>query len=75
MLKFGREGDGSMGKTKGKNVVYVGVFRVFWATFLYRPIRFVDLIEINNKNLTLFNRFCVWPAQFLRGPLLNYLIF
>ena len=33
MLKFGREGDGSMGKTKGKNVVYVGVFFVFWAIF------------------------------------------
>ena len=51
-----------MGKTTLKNVVYVGVFLVFWVIFLYRPIRFVDLIEIDNENLTPVNQFCIWPA-------------
>lgn len=49
MLIFDREIDrGDMGQTKEKNVVYVGFFIVFLAIFGHRPIRFVDLIEINN---------------------------
>lgn len=49
MLIFDREVDRrDMGQTKEKNVVYVGFFIVFLAIFGHRPIRFVDLIEINN---------------------------
>ena len=49
MLIFDREVHRrDMGKSKEKNVVYVGFFIVFLAIFGHRPIRFVDLIEINN---------------------------
>ena len=49
MLIFGREIDRrGMGKAMEKNVVYVGFFINFLAIFGLRPIRFVDLIEINN---------------------------
>ena len=37
-----------MRKTKEKYVVYVGFFIAFGAIFGHQPIRFVDLIEINN---------------------------
>ena len=48
MLKFGREvDDRGMGKTKQKNVFYVGFFLIFLTFFGLRPIRFVELIEIN----------------------------
>ena len=50
MLIFYREVDRrDLGKTKDKNVVYVvGFFIVFWAIFGRPPIRFFDLIDINN---------------------------
>ena len=49
MLIFDREVDRrDQGKTKEKNVVYVGLFIVFSAMFGHPPIRFVDLIDINN---------------------------
>ena len=49
MLIFYREVDRrDLGKTKEKNVVYVGFFIVFWAIFARPPIRFFDLIDINN---------------------------
>ena len=48
MLIFDREVDRrGLGKTKEKNVVYVGFF-FFFAIFGRPPIRFVDLIDINN---------------------------
>ena len=63
MLKLGREvQDRGVGKTKLKKVVYVTFSIVFSAIFLYRPIRMLDLIEINNYNLTPLNRFCNLPA-------------
>ena len=47
MLIFDREVDRrGLGKTKEKNVVYVGFF--FFAIFGRPSIRFVDLIDINN---------------------------
>ena len=47
MLIFDREVDRrDLGKTKEKNVVYVGFFIVFSAIFGRPPIRFVD--DINN---------------------------
>ena len=49
MLIFYREVDRrDLGKTKEKNVVYVGFFSVFWAIFGRPLIRFFDLIDINN---------------------------
>lgn len=48
MLIFDREVDRrDMGQTKEK-MLFVGFFIVFLAIFGHRPIRFVDLIEINN---------------------------
>ena len=46
---------GAWGKLSEKMLFMLGVF-------LYRPIRFVDLIEIDNENLTPVNQFCIWPA-------------
>ena len=49
MLIFDHEVDRrDMGKTKEKNAVYVGFFIAFGAIFGHQPIRFVDLIDINN---------------------------
>ena len=49
MLIFDREVDRrDLGKTKEKNVVYVGFSLFFWAIFGRPPITFVDLIDINN---------------------------
>jgi len=49
MLIFDREVDRrDLGKTKEKNVVYVGFFIVFLAIFGCPPIRFHNLIDINN---------------------------
>ena len=49
MVIFYREVDRrDLGKTKEKNVVYVGFFIVFWPFFGRPPIRFFDLIDINN---------------------------
>ena len=66
MLIFYREVDRrDLGKTNEKNVVYVGFFIAFFGRFLavhQIPIRFFDLIDINNEEFTPFNRFCVWPS-------------
>ena len=49
MLIFDHEVDRrDMRKTKEKPVVYVGFFVASGAIFGHQPIRFVDLIEINN---------------------------
>ena len=49
MLIFDQEVDRrDMRKAKEKNAVYVGFFIAFGAIFGHQPIRFVDLIDINN---------------------------
>ena len=49
MLKLGREvKDMGMGKIKLKKVVFVTFLTVFSAMFGFRPIRMLDLIEIND---------------------------
>ena len=49
MLKLGREvKDRRMGKIKLKKVVFVTFLTVFLAIFGFRPIRTLDLIEIND---------------------------
>ena len=34
--------------------MFMSEFSLFFGDFFYRPIRFVDLIEINNENVTPF---------------------
>ena len=49
MLKLDREvQDRGMGKIKLKKVVFVTFLSVFAAIFGFRPIRVLDLIEIND---------------------------
>ena len=49
MLKLGREvQDRGVGKIKLKKVVLSTFFAVFSVIFGFRPIRMIDLIEIND---------------------------
>ena len=58
-------------KIKLKKVVFVTFLTVFSAIFGFRPIRTIDLIEINDQKLAPFNYFCRSPAYLLHRPLLK----